>query len=158
VRVWRRATRALAAAASIALIGAGASCNRQRPPARRALDCKQVDGWLRPFHREFLIDVPARRAWGDQAKNGNFEIDVEFSSSIRVRGESRAKCPPNDPETCEVLRVVRYDFDLAGHKMVETMRNDVDGKIVETSHYDCDDVPLDRSVVARRLADPPGQN
>ncbi len=143
---------------SFAAVGAGASCDRQRPPARRAFDCKQIDGWLRPFHREFLIDVPARRAWGDQAANGNFEIGVEFASAIRMRGESRAKCPPNDPDSCQVLRVVRYDFDLAGHKMVETRRNDIDGKVVETLHYGCDDMPLDRSVVARRLADQPGHN
>jgi hypothetical protein len=69
-----------------------------------------------------------------------------------MRGQARAKCPPDDPETCQVLRVVSYDFDLAGRRMRETMRNDIDGKVVQTMRYACDEVPLDRSVVADKLA------
>jgi hypothetical protein len=40
--------------------------------------------------------------------------------------------------------------------MTETMRNDIDGSVVETLHYDCVEEPPDRSVVARKLADSAG--
>ena len=136
------------------LVCASASCARGKPPTQVALDCKQVDGRSRPFHREFLLDLAAQRAWGDRAKNGIYEIEVRSSTAAGVSGEIRAQCPPDDPESCRVQRVVRYDFELPRHRLLETMRNDDDGSVVQTLHYDCASLPLDQSLVARKLAEP----
>lgn len=132
----------------------GASCARGRSTARVALDCRQVDGWLRPFHREFLVDVGARRVWGDRAENGIYEIEVWSASRARVQGNIRSHCPPDDPESCRVGRVVSYDFDLSADRMVQTMRDEVaDGRVVEILHFACDRLPLERSLVARKLVE-----
>jgi hypothetical protein len=153
VVVRRRAAAALVRIVAAAAVCASASCSRDKLPARLALDCKQVDGWSRPFHREFLLDLAEQRAWGDQAARGIYEIEERSSTASRVTGEVRSRCPPDDPEHCRVQRVVSYEFDLREHQMIETMRNDVDGSVVQTLHYDCESLPLARSLVARKLAE-----
>ena len=131
----------------------GGSCARGKQAAPIAVDCRQVDGRLRPFHREFLIDVGARKAWGDRAANGIYEIEVSSASRARVQGNIRSRCPPDDPESCSVGRVVSYDFDLSADRMVQTMRDEVaNGRVVETLNFACDRLPLERSLVARKLA------
>jgi hypothetical protein len=128
------------------------------PKARRlALDCRQTDGTDTTFHRQFLLGLDEHRAWGDQSVNGIYEIEISAWSGSSVRGDSRAVCPPNDPDSCRVRRVVSYELDLERRQMVQTLWNDTgrhgraDGVVVEVLHFECAELPLEASTIAPQL-------